>query len=147
MTYNIRYNNPNDGEHAWPFRTERVASSIRFNRADLIGVQEALKNQLDSLSIRLPNHAWLGCRPRRRPGSWGILSHFFIERTGFALSTRVRSGYRQRLAYQGVKIGMQPSHELSPGPDSTTCTQILPYFTSIPISIIEAKLLEKKVPS
>ena len=60
MTYNIRYNNPGDGEHAWPHRRARVASTILFNRADLIGVQEALKDQLDSLSVLLPGYAWLG---------------------------------------------------------------------------------------
>ena len=60
MSYNIRYNNPNDEQHAWPHRSEHVASTIRFNQADLIGVQEALKDQLDDLSRLLPEYAWLG---------------------------------------------------------------------------------------
>ena len=45
MSFNIRYNNPNDGEHAWPNRKNRVASVIRFHGADLIGMQEALGSQ------------------------------------------------------------------------------------------------------
>lgn len=60
MSYNIRYNNPGDGIHAWPNRRDQVASMIRFYQADLIGVQEALRGQLDDLDARLPDHAWLG---------------------------------------------------------------------------------------
>lgn len=60
MTYNIRYNNPDDGPHAWSNRRDRVASTIRFNRADLIGVQEALKDQIDDLARLLPEYDWLG---------------------------------------------------------------------------------------
>lgn len=60
MSYNIRYNNPGDGEHAWPHRASRVASTILFNNADLIGVQEALKGQMDTLSTLLPGYQWIG---------------------------------------------------------------------------------------
>ena len=37
-----------------------VARLIRFHEPDLIGVQEALRGQLDDLSERLPGYAWLG---------------------------------------------------------------------------------------
>ncbi len=60
MSYNIRYNNPKDGEHAWPHRLERVASTILFNDADLVGVQEALKEQMDGLTEALGSYAWIG---------------------------------------------------------------------------------------
>ncbi len=60
MTFNIRYNNPGDGEHAWPHRKERVASVIRFHEADLVGVQEALNGQIDDLEALLPAYAWIG---------------------------------------------------------------------------------------
>ena len=60
MTFNIRYNNPDDGEHAWPNRKSRVASTILFNQADLIGVQEALKEQMDDLAGLLPGYTWIG---------------------------------------------------------------------------------------
>ena len=46
MTYNIRFDNPADGVHAWPNRKELVASVIRFHKADIIGVQEALEHQI-----------------------------------------------------------------------------------------------------
>ncbi|MEZ4700128.1 MAG: endonuclease/exonuclease/phosphatase family protein [Rhodothermales bacterium] len=60
MTFNIRYANPGDGVHAWPMRRDRVASIIRFNQADLFGVQEALIGQLQDLDARLPGYARLG---------------------------------------------------------------------------------------
>ncbi len=60
MTFNIRYNNPNDGVHAWPHRKERVASVVRFHQADLVGMQEVLKGQVDDLEVMLPEYAWFG---------------------------------------------------------------------------------------
>lgn len=60
MTFNIRYNNPGDGENAWPNRKDMVASVIHFHHADIVGVQEALKEQMDDLEQRLPEFAWFG---------------------------------------------------------------------------------------
>ena len=60
MSFNIRYNNPNDGEHAWPNRKENVANLIRFHQADLIGMQEALRGQIDDLQQLLPAYSWIG---------------------------------------------------------------------------------------
>ena len=60
MTFNIRYDEPRDNENAWPNRKKLVASMIRFHHADLIGVQEALKRQLDDLDVLLPEYSWVG---------------------------------------------------------------------------------------
>lgn len=60
MSFNIRYNNPGDGAHAWPHRRDRAASIVRFHDADVVGLQEALKEQLDDLTARLPGYAVLG---------------------------------------------------------------------------------------
>lgn len=60
MTFNIRYDEPRDGVNAWPKRKEIVASMIRFHKADLVGVQEALKRQMDDLEALLPEFAWIG---------------------------------------------------------------------------------------
>ena len=42
MTFNIRYDNPQDGVNAWPNRKEKVAALIRKYDADVIGLQEAM---------------------------------------------------------------------------------------------------------
>ena len=60
MSFNIRYNNPGDGENAWPNRKDFAASMIRFHRADFAGLQEALKGQIDDLAERLPEYGWFG---------------------------------------------------------------------------------------
>ncbi len=60
MTFNIRYDNPND-PNPWPKRHEHVAEMIgeRYN-TDFTGLQEALKHQVDDLLNSLPNYAYIG---------------------------------------------------------------------------------------
>lgn len=60
MSFNIRFNNPDDGEHAWPHRKDRVAGLVRFHEADVVGMQEALPGQIRDLEARLPGYAWVG---------------------------------------------------------------------------------------
>lgn len=60
MTFNIRYDEPRDGVNAWPNRKQKVADVIRFHKADLVGVQEALLTQLRDLERLLPDLAWCG---------------------------------------------------------------------------------------
>jgi endonuclease/exonuclease/phosphatase family metal-dependent hydrolase len=60
ITFNIRYNNPGDSLHAWPYRKDRAAGILRFHEADLIGVQEALVDQLRDLDGLLPGFKRLG---------------------------------------------------------------------------------------
>lgn len=59
MTFNIRYNNPNDGPDAWPHRKDMVAKIIR-EHADIAGLQEARVGQIADLEQRLPEFAWYG---------------------------------------------------------------------------------------
>ncbi|MBN2013190.1 endonuclease/exonuclease/phosphatase family protein [candidate division KSB1 bacterium] len=60
MTFNVRLNTPDDGENAWPNRKDIAASMIRFHKADIVGVQEALKDQMDDLALSLPDYGWYG---------------------------------------------------------------------------------------
>jgi len=60
MSFNIRYNNPDDGENAWPYRKKMVADIFRNHAADLVGIQEALASQVDTLAQYLPEFAWFG---------------------------------------------------------------------------------------
>lgn len=60
LTFNIRYDTPNDGPNAWPFRRDWVASLIRFHEADVVGVQEALVHMLRDLDARLAGFARVG---------------------------------------------------------------------------------------
>jgi len=60
MTFNLRYDTPNDGANAWPNRRDWVAGLIRFHEADAVGVQEGLLRQLVDLDARLPGFARVG---------------------------------------------------------------------------------------
>jgi endonuclease/exonuclease/phosphatase family metal-dependent hydrolase len=60
MSFNIRYDNPNNGENVWSQRKEKVASLIRQQFPEVIGIQEALKNQIDDLMVQLPEYEWFG---------------------------------------------------------------------------------------
>lgn len=56
MSYNIRYDTASDGVNQWSNRKDRVAALIRRNEPDLVGLQEALRSQLDDLLERLPDY-------------------------------------------------------------------------------------------
>ncbi len=58
-TYNLRFNNPNDGENAWPNRKEKVKALIRFHEFDIMGTQEGLIGQLNDLS-EMTEYAFIG---------------------------------------------------------------------------------------
>ncbi len=60
MTFNLRFNNPNDGENAWPLRKDNAVSMIRFYDADIVGCQEALIDQVEYLDEKLDDYSWYG---------------------------------------------------------------------------------------
>lgn len=59
LSYNVRYDNPQDEECAWSRRRDWVASVIRFHRPDIVGLQEAYRTQVEDLSDRLERFEWL----------------------------------------------------------------------------------------
>ncbi len=60
MSFNIRYDNPGDGENAWNNRKNMVAETFRFHKIAIAGLQEALHNQVKDLEARLPEYGWFG---------------------------------------------------------------------------------------
>jgi endonuclease/exonuclease/phosphatase family metal-dependent hydrolase len=60
LSFNIRYDNPDDGDHAWPHRRPLVAQVVRFHGTDLLGAQEALEHQVQQLHADLPGFSWVG---------------------------------------------------------------------------------------
>jgi endonuclease/exonuclease/phosphatase family metal-dependent hydrolase len=60
MTYNIRYDNPNDGKNGWQNRRELIVGQIKSNTPDIIGFQEGLVNQVKYLSENLLDYSYVG---------------------------------------------------------------------------------------
>lgn len=60
MTFNIRLNTSSDSLNAWPHRKDKVASQILFHKIELLGVQEALHDQMQDLQQRLPQYKYVG---------------------------------------------------------------------------------------
>ena len=60
MTYNLRYDNPNDGENRWDLRKEFLRDQLKFFEPDVMGIQEGLKHQLDYLDGELSAYSYIG---------------------------------------------------------------------------------------
>ncbi|MBN8672631.1 MAG: endonuclease/exonuclease/phosphatase family protein [Chitinophagales bacterium] len=60
MTFNIRLNVASDSLNAWPYRKDKLASQVLFHKAELLGVQEALHDQMMDLEESLPQFKFVG---------------------------------------------------------------------------------------
>lgn len=60
MSYNIRLDTKADGVNQWGNRIEKVSDLIKKHNPDLLGVQEALHNQMLDLQKHLPNYQFVG---------------------------------------------------------------------------------------
>ena len=60
MTYNIRYDSPNDGLDQWNYRKKILTDQIQFYAPDIIGIQEGLLHQIEYIKDALKNYEYLG---------------------------------------------------------------------------------------
>jgi len=60
MTYNIRYDTPNDSLNSWQNRRSMVAEQIKFHHPDIVGLQEVLHNQLTFLDSVNTSYSFVG---------------------------------------------------------------------------------------
>jgi len=61
MTFNIRYGTANDGQNNWANRKEMACDILRRHNPDIVGLQEALRFQIDDMRAALPQYAEIGC--------------------------------------------------------------------------------------
>lgn len=86
LSFNIRYGTASDGDHVWPNRRGHVVATIRDHAPHLLGVQEALRFQLDELGASLPGYRELGVG--RDDGlTAGEYSAILVDTTRFAVVT------------------------------------------------------------
>lgn len=60
MSFNIRYGTANDGPDHWKNRKEQVCELIGRSDCDLIGLQEALRFQIDEIRAAVPVYGEIG---------------------------------------------------------------------------------------
>ncbi len=86
MTFNIRVGTAPDGENRWQNRKDLVIEVIRKNHPDLLGLQEALRFQIDALLEALPQYAEIG-RGRDDGKTAGEYSPILYRRDRFQVRT------------------------------------------------------------
>jgi endonuclease/exonuclease/phosphatase family metal-dependent hydrolase len=59
-SFNLRYDNPDDGINAWPSRQQIVLKHFLQTQPDVVGMQEVLAHQLDWLDENLPDYRFIG---------------------------------------------------------------------------------------
>lgn len=60
LTYNIRYDNPEDGLNSWENRKAFLISQLNFFEPDIFGTQEALYHQLTDIKAGMPGYSYIG---------------------------------------------------------------------------------------
>lgn len=60
MSYNIRYDNSEDGKNQWAYRRETLTNYFIKNKPDIIGMQEVLHSQLMDLTSSLNEYQYVG---------------------------------------------------------------------------------------
>jgi endonuclease/exonuclease/phosphatase family metal-dependent hydrolase len=82
-SYNLRFDNPQDGKNVWPARRDAMRALVRYHGFDLWGTQEGLENQLADLDT-LNEYARVGVG-RDDGKQAGEHSAIFYRRERFAL--------------------------------------------------------------
>lgn len=60
LTFNIRYGTADDGPDSWPYREQLVYNVIRRQESDFVGLQEALRFQIDGIRAAVPGYDEVG---------------------------------------------------------------------------------------
>jgi endonuclease/exonuclease/phosphatase family metal-dependent hydrolase len=59
-SFNIRYGTAKDGDDAWPNRRDQLFDLLKREQPDLIGLQEALRFQIDEILAAVPGYGSVG---------------------------------------------------------------------------------------
>ncbi len=83
MSFNIRYGTARDGENRWNNRKEQVFDVIRQYSPDVVGLQEALRFQIDEIRESLPEYDEIGIgREGGTNGEFYRIKRFDVDESG-----------------------------------------------------------------
>ncbi len=60
MSFNIRLNTASDSLNAWPYRKDKLSSQVLYHAPQVLGVQEALPDQMNDLRTSLKQYKSIG---------------------------------------------------------------------------------------
>jgi endonuclease/exonuclease/phosphatase family metal-dependent hydrolase len=60
ITYNIRFDNPDDGQNRWDVRKENLVGLLREYNPDIFGIQEGLLRQVKYIDSALTDYGYIG---------------------------------------------------------------------------------------
>ena len=86
VSFNIRYGTADDGENAWPHRREMVTDLLAELDGDVVGLQEALRFQLDEIGEALPGYAEIGVG-RDDGATRGEYASILVKTSRFTIDT------------------------------------------------------------
>ena len=78
ISYNIRFDNPADGENRWDLRKDFLAAQMQFYAPDVLGIQEGKLHQLQYLDSMMANYSYFG-RGRDNSLNQGEFSAIFYN--------------------------------------------------------------------
>jgi endonuclease/exonuclease/phosphatase family metal-dependent hydrolase len=84
ITFNLRYDNSRDSLNSWPNRVPQVCKFINSEKPEIIGMQEVLWNQYETLDSLLPDYASEG-RGRDDGARGGEMNPVFFRKDRFDL--------------------------------------------------------------
>ena len=84
MTYNIRFDNPDDHDNVWVNRKSNLINVIKFNKADIFCLQEPLINQINDLQQAFPNFSYYGVG-REDGATKGEFNPIFYDKLRFTV--------------------------------------------------------------
>jgi endonuclease/exonuclease/phosphatase family metal-dependent hydrolase len=82
LTFNIRYDNPDDGKNAWDLRKQSVAGLIEHYAPQIFGIQEGLHQQVMYLKENLGSYDFIGVG-REDGNEKGEYSAIFYDTTQY----------------------------------------------------------------
>lgn len=84
MTFNLRYDNPEDNEDNWHYRKENVIELIKNYEPKIFAIQEGLSQQVHYIDSCLNNYKYIGIG-REDAKEKGEFSAIFYDTTKFTL--------------------------------------------------------------
>ncbi len=87
MTFNIKYDEPRDGQNSWPYRKAALVNLVEKHHPAFFGIQEGLHHQVAYIDSSLAQYRYIGVG-RDDGKTEGEYSALFYDSTAFTVLTQ-----------------------------------------------------------